>query len=482
LTFRTRLVMAATIAVMLAVVVGSISAYVVAHNSLVGSIDNTLSADAQSVLAQQRDASTHISYLQVPNACNTSTVGECEQVVYANGSTSPLDPQVLPINDAVKRVAASGGSGPAATFSTTLNTGKTTTHVRETVVPLPGGWAYRGNTGSDQRVPLEETPQGGGALQVTLPLTGVDQELGHLALVLWIIAFLGVALAVLLGLAVGRAVLGPLNSLTYTIEELAETTDVSRRLDPGGMDELGRLRRAFNRLLAALDSSRDSQRQLVLDASHELRTPLTSLRTNMEVARRMEELDPAEREVLIGDVLTQLDELTTVVADLAELARGEQPPTTSEPVALHEVVEETVSVATTHGRSRNVTFASFITPTWVMGSKPRIERAVGNLLDNALKWSPDGGSVEISCAGGTVIVRDHGPGIEDADLDHLFDRFYRAPNARGLPGSGLGLAIVAQVAREEGGTVAAQQAPGGGALFRFTLPEISPPETNGHDA
>ncbi|HWE71473.1 MAG TPA: HAMP domain-containing sensor histidine kinase, partial [Acidimicrobiales bacterium] len=214
---------------------------------------------------------------------------------------------------------------------------------------------------------------------------------------------------------------------------------------------------------------------LVLDASHELRTPLTSLRTNMEVARRMEELDPAEREVLIGDVLTQLDELTTVVADLAELARGEQPPTTSEPVPLHEVVGETVSVATTHGRSRNVTFAAFIAPSWVMGSKPRIERAVGNLLDNALKWSPDGGSVEISCAGGTVIVRDHGPGIEDADLDHLFDRFYRAPNARGLPGSGLGLAIVAQVAREEGGTVAAQQAPGGGALFRFTLPEISPP-------
>jgi two-component system sensor histidine kinase MprB len=122
-----------------------------------------------------------------------------------------------------------------------------------------------------------------------------------------------------------------------------------------------------------------------------------------------------------------------------------------------------------------VTFAAFIAPSWVMGSKPRIERAVGNLLDNALKWSPDGGSVEISCAGGTVIVRDHGPGIEDADLDHLFDRFYRAPNARGLPGSGLGLAIVAQVAREEGGTVAAQQAPGGGALFRFTLPEISPP-------
>jgi two-component system sensor histidine kinase MprB len=477
LTFRTRLVMAATIAVVLAVVLGSISAYVVAHNSLVGSIDVTLSQDAQSIVAQQEQALRVGSYIPVPNVCNPSPVGQCFQVVYPGGSTSSLDPQVLPVNDAVKRVAGSGGSGSPTYFSTNVKIGGTTTDVRETVVPLPSGWVYS-NGRTNGPASLEQLPNGG-ALQVTAPLTGVDQELGHLALVLWIIAFLGVALAVLLGLAVGRAVLGPLNSLTFTIEELAETTDVSRRLDPGGMDELGRLRRAFNRLLAALDSSRDSQRHLVLDASHELRTPLTSLRTNMEVARRMDELTPAEREVLIGDVLTQLDELTTVVADLAELARGEQPPATSEPVPLHEVVEETVSVATTHGRSRNVTFAAFIAPTWVMGSRPRIERAVGNLLDNALKWSPDGGSVEISCSGGTVIVRDHGPGIEDADLAHLFDRFYRAPNARGLPGSGLGLAIVAQVAREEGGTVAAQRAPGGGALFRFTLPEISAPDSNG---
>jgi two-component system sensor histidine kinase MprB len=464
LTFRTRLVMAATIAVLMAVLLGSISAYVVARNSLVGSLDVTLSQQAQ---ALESGPSNSQGAPSLPNSCIASA-GQCVQVVYPNGQVTPGDRQYLPIPSLVTSVASSQGTAGARYFSTSAKIDGKMTEVREIVIPLQPGYLYVGNLGPQEM-------DHGGALQWTAPLTGVNQELGHLALVLWIIAFLGVALAILLGLAVGRAVLGPLNSLTATIEELAETTDVSRRLDPGGMDELGRLRRAFNRLLAALDSSRDSQRQLVLDASHELRTPLTSLRTNMEVARRMEELEPAEREVLIGDVLTQLDELTTVVADLAELARGEQPPTTSEPVALHEVVEETVSVATTHGRSRNVTFAAFIAPTWVMGSKPRIERAVGNLLDNALKWSPDGGSVEISCAGGTVIVRDHGPGIEDADLDHLFDRFYRAPNARGLPGSGLGLAIVAQVAREEGGTVAAQQAAGGGALFRFTLPEISPP-------
>src|ERR1017187_7715746 len=464
MTFRTRLVMAATIAVMMAVVLGSIAAEVVAHNSLVGSIDVNLSQGAQALIAQR----------DITNSCSPTTVGQCSQVVWPNGAVNPNDPQSLPIPPAVKRMAASQGNGSPLLFSTTINNNGATTEVREVVLPLAPGFDYReGYNSYSYGMPS------GGTLQLTSPLTGVNQELGHLALALWSIAFLGVALAMLLGLVVGRAVLGPLNSLTSTVEELADTTDVSRRLDPGGMDELGRLRRAFNRLFEALDTSRDSQRQLVLDGSHELRTPLTSVRTHMEVGRGMGELEPAEREVLIGDVLTQLDELTTVVADLAELARGEQPPPISEPGGVHVGVQESVGVAATHGRRRGVTFNAFITPSWVMGSKARIERAIGNLLDNALKWSPDGGSVEISCSGGTVIVRDHGPGIDESDIDHLFDRFYRAATARGLPGSCLGLAIAAQVAREEGGSVEAQQAPGGGALFRFSLPEITAPENAG---
>src|ERR1039458_3743868 len=348
MTFRTRLVMAATIAVMMAVVLGSIAAEGVAHNSLVGSIDVNLSQGAQALIAQR----------DITNSCSPTTVGQCSQVVWPNGAVNPNDPQSLPIPPAVKRMAASQGNGSPLLFSTTINNNGATTEVREVVLPLAPGFDYReGYNSYSYGMPS------GGTLQLTSPLTGVNQELGHLALALWIIAFLGVALAVLLGLVVGRAVLGPLNSLTSTVEELADTTDVSRRLDPGGMDELGRLRRAFNRLFEALDTSRDSQRQLVLDASHELRTPLTSLRTNMEVARHLYELEPAEREVLIGDVLTQLDELTTVVTDLAELARGEQPPPISEPVGLHAVVQETVGVATTHGRSRGVTFNAFITPS-----------------------------------------------------------------------------------------------------------------------
>ncbi|HLH27298.1 MAG TPA: HAMP domain-containing sensor histidine kinase, partial [Acidimicrobiales bacterium] len=298
---------------------------------------------------------------------------------------------------------------------------------------------------------------------------------------LWVVIVVGAALAAGLGFAVGRTLFRPLNSLTDTVEDLAETTDVSQRLDPGGHDELGRLRRAFNRLLAALESSRESQRQLVLDASHELRTPLTSLKTNLEVARRMDELTPEEREVLISDVLTQLDELTTLVGDLAELARGEQPSLETRPIRLDAVVMDAVEVATTHGRPRGIVFDTHLSPTWVQGSSGRVERAVDNLLDNALKWSPDGGVVEVSCAGGELVVRDHGPGVDESDVPYIFDRFYRAPSARGRPGSGLGLAIVAQVAREEGGTVTVDRAEGGGARFRFSLPVVTAPHPAASD-
>ncbi len=460
MTFRYRLVVATTVAVVVVVVLGSAAAYVVAYNSLIGSTDTGLEQTAQSIVALAGSS-------PIPNYCYV-TVDQCVQVVTSAGTVNPADPSVLPITPPVQQVASSQGNSPPVFSSSAVTINGTTVDVREVALALRPGFAYRSNT---QPVVLYQ----GGALQLTIPLSGVDDELHHLALALGIIGLLGVALAVLLGLGLGRAVLSPLNNLTTTVEELAETTDVSRRLDAGGRDELGRLRRAFNRLLEALDRSRDAQRQLVLDASHELRTPLTSLRTNMEVTRRIDELTAEDREVLVGDVLTQLDELTTVVADLAELARGEEPDQTAGPVRLDSAVEEVAAVATTHGRSRGIVIETSIAPCWVLGVRPRIERAIGNLVDNALKWSPDGGVVEVYCRAGTVVVRDHGPGIDPADIDHLFDRFYRAPAARGLPGSGLGLSIVAQVAREEGGTVVAENAPGGGAVFRLLLPEIEHP-------
>ena len=187
-----------------------------------------------------------------------------------------------------------------------------------------------------------------------------------------------------------RTALVPLNSLTDTVEDLAETTDVTRRLSPGRPDELGRLRRTFNRLLEALESSRRAQSQLVLDASHELRTPLTSLRTNLEVIRRVEELSAEDRSVLVDDVLVQLQELTDIVGDLAELARGDRGPASREPLRLDLLVQDEVAVQNTHGRAQDVHFDLDAAPCWVVASDDGLRRAVGNLLDNARKWSPPG--------------------------------------------------------------------------------------------
>ena len=457
-TFRGRLVLATTAAVLVVVILGSLATYLVAYNSLIGSADVSLAADAQS----------YINYPSPPpitNGCGTAN-GLCIQVVYPDGSTLAADgPAVIPITDAVRSVAASGGRASNVFFSTVVGG----LDVREvgggpsSELPVSRGWRLRG-AGERGRPPGHHAVD---RCQPGAPPLGpgpLDHRPGRG----------GGGRPARTGRRPHRAP-RPLNNLTETVEELAETTDVSRRLDPGGPDELGRLRRAFNRLLVALDTSRESQRQLVLDASHELRTPLTSLRTNMEVARRLEELDPAERQVLISDVTTQMDELAALVGDMAELARGEQPRVTSAPVRLDQIVLEAVEVATTHGRSREVTFDARVAPTWVSGSSGRIERAVDNLLDNALKWSPDGGVIEVACSEGTLIVRDHGPGVDEADVPHIFDRFYRAPGARGRPGSGLGLAIVAQVARDEGGSVNVYRAEGGGAVFRFSLPEVPAP-------
>ncbi len=192
--------------------------------------------------------------------------------------------------------------------------------------------------------------------------------------------------------------------------------------------------------------------------------------------RRVDELSVEDRSVLVDDVLVQLQELTDLVGDLAELARGDQQPCAREPLRLDLLVREAVSLQTTHGRAQDVTFDLDAEPCWVEGHADRLARAVGNLLDNARKWSPPGQTVSVECRQGTVVVHDRGPGIAEADLPHIFDRFYRSPAARGLPGSGLGLAIVAQVAKAEGGTVLAENDPAGGARMSLWLPTVPGPE------
>jgi two-component system sensor histidine kinase MprB len=432
--------LATTVAVVAAVLVASTASFLAARNSLLGAADNSLTAAAKRITAGQQISAT------------TATLG---QVIDSAGAV--VSGGALPVTPQVRLVAA----GLAPSFFTTVTVGGD--QLREFVEPLPAGTAVE--TGI-----LAE----GGALQIAT-LLNVGSVLARLGIVLGAVALTGVLLAVVLGWLVAQTALVPLNALTATVEDLAETTDVSRRLSPGGPDELGRLRRTFNRLLEALEFSRRAQSQLVMDASHELRTPLTSLRTNLEVIRRVDELSESDRSILVDDVLVQLEELTDLVGDLAELARGDQMPVRKEPLRLDLLVQDAVAVAATHGRTQGVTFDVTAQECWVSADGDRLSRAVGNLLDNARKWSPAGGVVSVLCHDGAVVVHDVGPGIAPEDLPHVFDRFYRAPSARGLPGSGLGLAIVAQVVKAEGGTIRAEVEPGGGTRMSMQLPTIPPP-------
>ncbi|HEV8296919.1 MAG TPA: HAMP domain-containing sensor histidine kinase, partial [Acidimicrobiales bacterium] len=228
---------------------------------------------------------------------------------------------------------------------------------------------------------------------------------------------------------------------------------------------------SFNAMLGELDASVNRQRQLVADASHELRTPLASLRTNIEVLQRADRLDPEDRRQLLSDVNAQLEELTVLVRDVMDLARGDEQQDPPEPVALDRLVAQVVERARRHRPTLTIDLAT--EPCTVIGVASRLDRAVANLVDNAAKWSAPGSTVNVVVRDGAVIVRDHGPGFNAEDLPHVFDRFYRAANARGLPGSGLGLAIVRQVADAHHGTVTASNAPDGGALLELRIPVVT---------
>jgi two-component system, OmpR family, sensor histidine kinase MprB len=306
------------------------------------------------------------------------------------------------------------------------------------------------------------------AVQLARPLTEVDDALANLRLGLALGSLAVIALAAFLARYATRHAVRPVTDLTETAEHVARTRDLSRRIEAQGEDELARLAASFNTMLEALDDSQRAQRRLVADASHELRTPLTSLRTNLEVLGKPGALPEADRERLRADLVAQIEELGELVGDLIELARdGEPNGEPHEELRLDELVTTAVERAQRHAPT--VAFASDVEPCVTTGARGRLDRAVANLLDNAAKWSPPGGTVEVELRDGELTVRDHGPGIDEADLPFVFDRFYRAPSARGMPGSGLGLAIVRQVAEAHGGTVVANRADGGGTLMRLTL-------------
>ncbi|WP_219471240.1 sensor histidine kinase [Nonomuraea rhizosphaerae] len=306
------------------------------------------------------------------------------------------------------------------------------------------------------------------ALMVARPLAELQATLRNLVLLLAGVAAGGVLLAALAGLLVSRTALRPVGRLTRAVEHIAETEDLNTRIPVRGNDEIARLSQSFNAMTTALTNSRVRQQQLVADAGHELRTPLTTLRTNIDLLLRSEQtgrqLDPAAKERLLVNVKAQFAELSTLVGDLLQLARGDTDHEPHVELGLHEVVTAAVERARLRGAEVNVD----LQPWYVVGNAGSLERAVLNLIDNAAKFSS--GPVEVTLRDGELLVRDHGPGLPEEDLPHVFERFWRSPSARGLPGSGLGLAIVAQSVAEAGGEVSLRNAAGGGALAAMKLP------------
>lgn len=445
LPLRTRVSLLAALGVGLAVALTSAAAYVTVRAQLRHQLDSNLIERAEAAVstpladparlvqvpaAALGAADVRIALVRADRVAVVSPEGE--------GSAPPIGQQEL----AVARGAAERSLRTAAVGGDTF---------RVVAVPAAPGFAL---------VLAQSTEQ-------------TERTLARLGLVLLLVGVAGMAVAATAGLAIARAGLRPVERLTWAAEHVAAT----ERLDPievRGSDEIARLTTAFNAMLAALAASRHRQRQLVADAGHELRTPLTSLRTNLDLLAQSERrpgLSEQDRAELLVDVRAQVEELSGLVGDLVELARDEPLQSAPEPVELADVVARAVDRV--RRRAPHVRFAVSAEPWRVCGDAVALERAVTNLLDNAAKWSPPEGTVTVSLADGLLEVADEGPGIADADLPHVFDRFYRSPEARAMAGSGLGLAIVKHAVERHGGTVAAGRSPSGGALISVRLPADS---------
>jgi len=427
MSLRLRLTLVAASVVAIVVAAASVTTYFVMRHELYSQVDSTISQHAGRI---QADPSFALSGFGPFN-------GDTTTIVSTNGQSAGR----LPIDARIRAVAAGSADG---FYRDTTIAGYS---FREIVAPVPGL----------------------GAIVVGRNIDYLHHDLDRLRLILLLVSLGGIAVAAAAGALVSRATLSPVLRLTAAAERITKTGDPSERVPEGGRGELARLGTSFNTMLAALEDAIETQRRFVADASHELRTPLTSMQTNIEVLKQQERLDPGARQRLFDDLQREAHEMRDLIGGLLELARGDDSRLEKTTFRFDELVESVVERA--RSRFPDLAFEASLEPTTLTGSSDRLERAAWNLLENAGKWSVPGSSVEVRLSGGELRVRDHGPGIAAEDREHVFDRFYRAAAARSLPGSGLGLAIVREVAEAHGGTVVAEEAPGGGAVLTLRLPD-----------
>ncbi|HEX2808291.1 MAG TPA: HAMP domain-containing sensor histidine kinase [Kineosporiaceae bacterium] len=462
-TLHTRLARITALAVFVAVTMAGGLAFAVTFRLLMGQVDDELEAGPAAVAAQAARSGIPVTALEL--ACTGLRAGRQDATAVLpliGGSTTTIVELAGPGGDVCRPAQWRGTNVTNATRVGVVRAGHDQlsdarssdgAHLRVLVAPLGHGWS----------------------LTVGRDLSGPIQVIRRLRGTLFGLSVLGALAALVAGSVVARAGLRPIGALADAAEHIARTQDLSIRIDVprrSSTDEVTRLADAFDRMTAALSAARQRQAQLVADAGHELRTPLTSLRTNLDLLVRSEELGrplpEAARRDLMTDVRSQLEELTQLVDEVVVLAQEDQP-RVKEPVRLDEVVRR--AVARVRPRSDRHTVATALEPWTVAAGDPAaLERAVVNLLDNALKFSPLDSTVRVALTGGRLIVDDQGPGVPDGDRSHVFERFWRAPEARSVPGSGLGLAIVADVAAAHDGTVSLGDAPGGGTRVTLTLP------------
>jgi two-component system, OmpR family, sensor histidine kinase MprB len=466
MSFQRRVTLASAAAVAVAIAIASIATYVLVRDQMHRHINKSLQTLATAFVQAERGVSPH-----PPRATSTgATLPSAYSMLLRRFPDRPGD-----ITNVVQLVAADGAMYPAVNGAL-LKLPKATVGELAALARAGSGMRSFDATahGQPQRV-LAMGVSPGYAVVIARSLADTNATLNDLRLILLVLTLAGIALAALLGWFVARMTLAPVRLLNATVRHITETKDLGERIDERRTDELGGLARSFNSMLTVLgetmrklDESARVQRRLVADASHELRTPVTSIRTNIEILERADELPADERARLVTDLVVQLEELSELINDLIELAREDEHIDSREEVRLDVLVSEAIGRARLH--APNARFDVALDPTVVTGVPSRLDRAVNNLLDNAVKFAGTEQPIEVRLHGGELEIRDHGPGIDDEDLPHVFDRFFRGARSRSLPGSGLGLAIVRQVAELHAGSVSVAAAPGGGTVVRMRVP------------
>jgi two-component system sensor histidine kinase MprB len=441
-SLASRVILMTTMAVCFAVALVSLGAYVTVKMSLESSLDNSLLERAHRAADSIQLA--RLTDEHVPSWA-TGAADVRIFVVRADGHAFTTDDNAAMIPLGEEEIAVAKGTSARSVHTVEYD-------------------------GSDFRVVAVPYGDNGYAVVLVQNMAAQERVLKRLGAVMLLFGLAGVIGAAAAGWAVARNGLRPVRRLTRNVERIARTEDL-QPLPVEGDDEIARLATAFNDMLVVVSASRDRQRRLVADAGHELRTPLTSLRTNLDLLLQADAaggLDADARAELMDDVRGQLEEMSTLVGDLIELARDEPLRPVVEQVDLAEVVDR--AVARARRRRTGLTFDVDTAPWWVSGESASLERAVTNLLDNAVKWSPPGGSVRIRLNQGTLTVDDEGPGIAPGDRDHVFERFYRSDESRSMPGSGLGLSIVRQVIERHSGSVRVDETDHGGTRMVMQVP------------